>query len=303
MRKSISIVAIFILTSLFFISSGIMNAQENPEENKNTGKWFTSKEVAEGIYCIDDHGGDNMYLVLGKKKALLIDTGTGVSDLKKYVISLTDLPLMILNTHGHPDHVGNNFQFDEVYVHPKDFDYVKQFSSEEFRESMVDNALRNFSDLQSEMIEEVDDYTASKLLPVEEGYIFDLGDRQIEVIETPGHTPGSICLLDKENKLIITGDNNNTVAWLFLDGCLPLEGYVATLTKQKEMSHEFNVLFPGHGEPLDIEFIDEQITCAKNILEGKCEATHYETFVDNAMQCEYKRSRIAFNPDNLFYDK
>ena len=57
---------------------------------------------------------------------------------------------------------------------------------------------------------------------------------------------------------------------------------------------------PGHGGPLDGEFIAEQIMCAKSILDGSCQGEHYDTFVGPAKLCKYKRAGIAFNPENLW---
>jgi glyoxylase-like metal-dependent hydrolase (beta-lactamase superfamily II) len=99
--------------------------------------------------------------------------------------------------------------------------------------------------------------------------------------------------------MLFTGDNNNTIVWLFLDGCLPLESYLHTLEKVQRRSKDFTMLLPGHGEPLDNEFIDEQIVCARNILSGECKGEPYKTFAGDAKICYYKRAGIAFDPDNL----
>ena len=261
--------------------------------------WFTVRRIADKVWRIDDHGGDNMYLVEGNEKALLIDAGTGMADLAGCVKSITSLPVMVVNTHGHPDHCGNDFQYREVYAHPKDFGKIEYFCNEKYLDDAVEGIVKKSPELAPLLLNDRGNFTFPVLLPVEEGYIFDLGKKKIEVIEVQGHTEGSICLLDLEDKLLFTGDNNNTIVWLFLDGCLPLESYLRTLEKVQSRSKAFTLLLPGHGEPLDNEFIGEQIVCARNILSGECTGEPYRTFVGGAMICYYKRAGIAFDPNNL----
>ncbi len=70
-----------------------------------------------------------MYLVIGQDSALLIDTGTGAGNLLECVRTITTLPLIVVNTHGHPDHAGSNYRFEEIYAHSLDFDAIRQFSN------------------------------------------------------------------------------------------------------------------------------------------------------------------------------
>src|SRR5262245_39624199 len=72
--------------------------------------WFTAKQIANKTWLIDDHGIDNIYLLEGKDSALLIDAGFGLANLKSFVGQLTSKPLIIVNTHGHPDHAGGDWQ-------------------------------------------------------------------------------------------------------------------------------------------------------------------------------------------------
>ena len=295
MKNNSKHLVLVIVSLLMFTTT--FNCQTK-DENEKSEAWFTVKQIYDKVWRIDDHGGDNMYLVEGDEKALLIDTGTGVADLKKCVKSITNLPLIIINTHGHPDHAGGNFQFKEVYAHPEDFELIGFFCNENYHGGAVKQVIKDSPGLASFILKDVDNFAPAKLLPVKEGYVFDLGNRKLKVIEVPGHTMGSICLLDAENKLLFTGDNNNTLVWLFLDGCLPLESYMHTLEKQKKFG-DFEIMIPGHGEPIDRGFIDEQIMCIKNILDGTCQGEPYKTFVDYAKVCSYKRARVAYNPDNL----
>ncbi|MBN2000678.1 MBL fold metallo-hydrolase [candidate division KSB1 bacterium] len=261
--------------------------------------WFSSKLIADKVWCINDHGSDNIYLVEGEKQALLIDTGIGVADLASYVKTITKLPVIVVNTHGHPDHAGGNFQFSKVYAHPLDFELIKIFTSKEYHDNSVQRAINEYPNFESSFIKEISTSEEPVISPVQAGFVFDLGNRKLEVVEVPGHTKGSIALLDTENKLLFTGDNNNTLVWLFLDGCLPIESYLQTLEKLNQRSGEFEKILPEHGDVLDKLFINEQIICAKNIISGECQGEKYESFAGSALLCRYKRAGIAYNPDNI----
>lgn len=264
---------------------------------QNTGSWYQSKEISPKVWIIDDHGADNMYLIVGTDSALLIDTGLGTADLASFVKKLTSKPLIVVNTHGHPDHVGSNYQFGKVFVHPADSSAARACNLPEARA----NASKNMTGGNAPLKEEI--FTGrsynTKLVAVGEGHLFRLGGRTLKVIDAPGHTPGEICLLDIENKLLFTGDNNNTLVWLFLQNCKPLREYLATLEKQAKKMSEFMTIFPGHGTPLPPDFINDQITCVKGILNNTLERKPYKSFAGNAMVAVYGRASVAFNPDNL----
>lgn len=275
---------------IIFLGNIQLNAQEN-------SSWYKVSEVAKNVWLIDDNGSDNMYLIEGADSALLVDTGLGVADLVSVAKKITDKPLIVVNTHGHPDHSGANYQFEKVYLHKDDIDAARMFASEEQR-------IRNSASmLQGEKPKAQDIYNGkiytTQLLPISEGYIFDLGDRKIEVMETPGHTPGSICFLDRKNKMLFSGDNNNSLVWLFLQGCSPLSEYLRTLEMQATRLNEFTTLYPGHGPAVESTFINEQIICVKAILDGSCKSEPYQSFAGDAKICTFKKSSVAFNPDNL----
>lgn len=262
-------------------------------------KWFTVHPITADVWQIDDHGIDNFYLIKGKEKAMLIDTGTGVTNVRACVDSLTSLPILVVNTHGHPDHAGGNFQFDSVFAHPGDWDMIYQVNTPTSHTEWVQRMLQEMLEMEPALLQTVH-FDSLRLKPITNGMIFDLGERRIEVIETPGHTPGSICLWDSSSGLLFTGDNNNRIVWLFLEDALPVEGYLSTLEKLVLRTHRIQKILPGHGEPLDGEFIQEQIQCAKHILRGECQGEFYHTFAGDALLCTYKRAGIAYNPKRVF---
>ncbi|MDO4521351.1 MAG: MBL fold metallo-hydrolase, partial [Erysipelotrichaceae bacterium] len=171
-------------------------------------------EIAKNTYCINEFGMDAMYLVIGKERALLIDTGTGTFDLKGLVEQLTDKPYDVILTHGHVDHAGGMDQFDRVMIHRNDIEMAKNLSHKErlgyavTLHSMDRDEAYEFSPSQVREWKSVPEFVT-----VEEGDVIDLGDRKLEIFFTPGHTPGSICLLDRKNRIHFSGDacNINTL--------------------------------------------------------------------------------------------
>ncbi len=202
-----------------------------------------------------------------------------------------------MNTHGHPDHSGANYQFEKVYMHEEDIAAAKSYNTVEARSGSSRNMLGNNAPSEAEK------YTGkvhdTRMVPIRDGYIFNLGDRRIQVMEMPGHTPGELCFLDIENKLLFAGDHNNTLVWLFLQNCKPLHEYLESLEKQAGRISEFTTLLPGHGQPMSSDFIKDQVACVKGILDGSLERKPYQSFAGNAMVAAYGKASVAFNPDNL----
>jgi hydroxyacylglutathione hydrolase len=256
--------------------------------------WLKVKEVADKVWQISDNGDDNMYLVEGRDSAMLIDTGLGVADLTSVVNQLTKKPLIVVNTHAHPDHSGANYQFEKIYIHPADLEDAKPYSKPR---QMPAGAQ------QQTTIPEAELYKGTihdpVFVPLSDGQIFDLGGRRIEIIHAPGHSAGEICLLDKENKLLFTGDNTNALVWLWLPTCRPLSEYLVTLEMLEKRGPEYTTIFPGHNDPLPGDFIKDQIACVKGILDGSLERKPYEMGGGQAQFSVYNGATVVFNPDNL----
>lgn len=137
----------------------------------------SGKEEKMEVIRIDDNSwriedeGVRFFLLTGDEKALLVDSGMTISNAKEIAEGLTSLPISLVNTHTDPDHIGSNDEFDFFYIHPAEA--VNYYN--------VQKRNGNF-------------------IPVEDGYIFNLGNRKLRVISIPGHTPGSIALLDEERR-------------------------------------------------------------------------------------------------------
>jgi hydroxyacylglutathione hydrolase len=280
MRKKIIFICCLVIVAFNFLNC------------QTATPWLTLKKVGPGVQMISDHGSDNMYLIEGTDSALLVDTGLGSVDLASYVKKLTSKPLIIVITHGHPDHAGSDHQFSNVYIHPADSAAARQFNLPEARAASSKNMQQGNTPADNELFKGKPLNT--RMIQVSEGHLFRLGGRTIKVIEAPGHTPGEICLLDIENKLLFTGDNNNVLVWLFLQNCRPLHEYLATLEKLDRMISLFTTIYPGHGTPLPADFINDQIACVKGILDNSLERKPYKSFAGNAMISVWGRASVAF---------
>ncbi len=263
--------------------------------------WYKATKVADKVWRIDEHGNCNLYLVEGTKQALLIDTGLGDGKLGEFVKTLTALPVVVVNTHGHGDHAGGNNFFPQAYAHPAEFDAIKGMNNPGGRRSAVERMSNTNPGLDLLSPEEAGRLAATPaaLLPLQDGQVFDLGGRTLEVIEQPGHTPGEVVLLDKANRLLFGGDNNNTLVWLWMRNSTPLETYLVTLKRLKQRAGEFDTILPGHGGPLPASHLDAQIACVQDILNGTCKGEPYQQSNGVALVCAHGPASVAFDPKNL----
>jgi hydroxyacylglutathione hydrolase len=267
-------------------------AQSNPNP------WFAAKKLNDHVWRITDGDIDNVYLIIGRDSAMLVDTGLGFADLKRFVKTITTLPLIVVNTHSHPDHTGSSFQFEKVYCHSDDAQMIKFFSSKDFRKGSFKN-MGGMRVPDSLRIPVKDSLYAVNLAFVKDKHSFNLGDRRIEVIHVPGHTPGSICLLDHKDKYLYTGDNDNILVWLHPQDALPLDVYLKSLEKLQGRATEYTTLLPGLGDSIDNKFISEQIECVKSIISGKCKGDPYDSFVGKGLVCSFKRAKVVYDPAKI----
>ena len=107
--------------------------------------YFTDIKINDHIYQIKDRMGVLMTLIIGNEKALLIDTGYGIYNIHEHIKSLTTLPITVVNSHGHMDHSCGNYLFDEIYIHPKDFNLCTLHNSKEWKNRNLLTAQSIFS--------------------------------------------------------------------------------------------------------------------------------------------------------------
>ena len=154
-------------------------------ENKS---FHTASCIAENTWRISEAGMVNCYLAVGKEKALLIDTGCGLGNLKEAAEEITSLPIVAVLTHMHPDHAGGIYHFSDYHVSKDDFDLTYSiFSLPVFSRIMIKGAKVENPKMPPLV-------SHSNRHPIENGQVFDLGDRKIQAMAVPGHTIGSMAL-------------------------------------------------------------------------------------------------------------
>ncbi len=262
--------------------------------------WYTSKQIGKKTWVINEPGiNDNMYLLEGRDSALLIDTGFGLGNLRDFVKSLTSKPLIVVNTHFHPDHTGGNYQFAKVHIGAQDLALAQPFLNAKVTQQIAKTVLRDIQIADSLKFPDTLGQQTTVLVPINDNYVFKLGKRNVKIITVPGHSAGSLFMLDSKNKFLFTGDNN-AVTWLFFEESLPVETYLQSLQKLDKFKGKFNILFSGHGEPIKIEVLDDLSLCCQQILNGKSEAKPYHSFIGkDGVSCTYKSVTIAYDPNKI----
>lgn len=197
---------------------------------------------------LDGMGDPWMYLIVGPQKAMLIDTGFGLGDLKGLCNELTGgKELIVVNTHGHPDHSGGNAQFGRVYCHELDIP-KQQSQNPHMWDYLFENGNRTARCIWSEFDEkDIIPFEPFEIVGCPDGHCFDLGEGyEVELIHLGGHTPGSSAFLDKSGKGLYIGDDLVSMRVGIgpeAGALLTLRDNFARLTARKA---EFCHVFPGH---------------------------------------------------------
>ncbi len=239
--------------------------------------WFEVYKVATGVFAIyEPHQSEETisYLIVGDKKAALFDTGMGISDLKKVINELTSLPSVVLNSHTHDDHVGDNWQFDTIYA--MDTDFTRK------------NAKGSRHDAQEEIApEQICGNLPKGFHPktyatrpwkitsyIHDGDRIDLGGRILEVLATPGHTPDAISLLDRANGLLFTGDTYYPATiWLYRPET-DFNAYDASIRRLAALEPQVKIVLGQHNIPFAPPAVLPQLVVAFEVVRaGKIQPT------------------------------
>lgn len=214
--------------------------------------WFEVYAVADGVFAIYEPGQFEeviSYLILGTERALLFDTGLGIGDMHRLVSELTELPVTVVNSHSHYDHIGSNHAFDTVFS--PDTEYTRQRSRGLEHGEVADSVGPGWIwKITPEEFDPatyaIEPYSIARTL--EDGERIDLGGRVLEVLLTPGHAPDALCLLDRGNRLLFTGDTFYLAPlYTHLEGS-SFDQYLRTAERLAELASEVDYLMPGHNE-------------------------------------------------------
>lgn len=198
-------------------------------------------------FWIFEENGVRSFLFEGQKSAMLVDSGFGTLPLRNLITELTNLPVFLVNTHADRDHIGCNQDFTPLYMHPAEMD--------RYQSSLPAGCCMEDAS------------------PLWEGTLIDLGYWKFEVLLTPGHTPGSIMLLEREKRMLISGDSIQDGTIYMFGAGRNIQAFQHSLQKIMAISDTFDSIWPSHGSyPLTPAIIPEILQDVQNMLAGNLPA-------------------------------
>ena len=216
--------------------------------------WFEIYRIRPGVFAIYEPKQFEeviSYLILGEKRVLLFDTGLGVGKISAVVTRLTRLPVTVVNSHTHFDHVGGNAEFRDIWN--RDLLYTRRnmrgqpnvYSRDALAPERLCGPLPPGTVAKSYSIRP---WKSTHWLRDHER--IDLGGRVVEVIFTPGHTPDSVALLDRRNGLLFTGDSFYPgPIYLFVPET-DFAAYTRSVARLAALEPQIKLLLPAHNVPV-----------------------------------------------------
>lgn len=245
-RDFVKLMGLAALSPMLPFGAGRAGYPSAQAADRNTGTYDVKHGEAQ-IFPIDENTWriqEDMvrcFLLAGTKEALLIDSGFHVPNMKEIAESLTSLPVKLLNTHADRDHVGGNNAFGAFYM------------------SMAEAS--NYYHGENRL---------GTIVPIEHGDKLDLGDRELEIIGLPGHTPGSIAVLDVKNRALISGDPIQDGNIYMFGVQREMHAYVLSLKRLEAYKARFDTIYPAHGSfPVSPDLIAPLCAGVEQILAGK----------------------------------
>jgi glyoxylase-like metal-dependent hydrolase (beta-lactamase superfamily II) len=216
-----------------------------------TSDWFDIVEAAPGVYAFIEplqFQEAVSYLIVGAREALLFDTGLGMVPLRPLVERLTRLPVTVLNSHTHYDHVGGNWEFDRILALETPYTRANMagFAHAELATEVASDAFCRGAPAGLDTAAfRTRPWTATAA--VRDGDTIDLGGRTLEVLHVPGHTPDAVALLDRTHGLLFTGDSYYDGAiWLFVPET-DLDAYDRSMARLAALAPALRQLLPAHN--------------------------------------------------------
>jgi len=271
-------------------------------------------EIAYQTYLINEFGMATSFLLLGDKRGLVIDAGCGMYNLKEIYDEYCHLPYDVAITHGHCDHFACAGEFEEVWIHKADIPEANDLERTarmlgEYPEMMALHGTFDTYDIAGKQC--CFRGKLPKWLPMGEGHIFDLGNRKVEVIHTPGHSVGECVFLDFNSRIVFTGDACNPNLGIH---AASINTALGGLLKLKKREHEFDRNFNSHagygGNTDNISMpascLDDCIKIMSDILHGTAEVQHetspYRPGSKPVTFVKYGAVMVHYDPERIIDD-
>ena len=259
-------------------------AYKNLKKISTEDNWFSVYDLGHKTFAIYEDGQYEesiSYLLLGDKNAVLVDTGNGIANLRAQCRELTDLPILLVNTHHHIDHVGSNYLFDEIAAFDDSMGLARRTAAlgyfhEKAKTYIGGSAVwKPYPKEFDPSLYCIPPYRIGRWL--KDGEVLELGGRELEVLHTPGHSPDSICLLDRGARMLWVGDmfyTGQIYTWL-AGGDLNL--LIQSYKRLVDLFPHYDLLMPSHNEPaIEKEMLQIALDGAVQVRDGSGTCTLLE---------------------------
>lgn len=276
--------------------------------------YYQTQKITATTTVIGDVTGTQMYLVEGSRRAMLIDSGSGLPGLPALVRSLTDKPVSVLLTHGHCDHASGAGWFDTVYLNRADWVLTEKHTTLMLRKPFV----RFWTS--AALVSAIPDASwcpprSDGFLPLEDGQLFELGGVTLEAVAVPGHTQGMTCVLNREERSILYGDACHTQEFLWLPESSSVEEYLENLDRLRSLRELYDTAYLSHHIIRAPRGLLEGVAdVCRDVLEGRSDEDPYG-FLGRTDLMRAKRANalgkrfdggignIIYRRDRIFRDK
>lgn len=266
------------------------------------------EQLAPDLWMITETDSVHCYLLLGQKKALLFDIGYGYKDIHPLIRQITDLPVMLVISHGDPDHGLGANHFPDVWLHPLDYGKLLCNDTEDLRRRAYEYRVKKAPqfkphiDAETFLHTRISEHTRPHFL--REGDRIDLGGKQLEVIHTPGHSYGHIMLLEQQTGRLFAGDQlTEHNIWYFLspDEQAPFADAVNSMKKLLRRREEITTVLSAHGKvPIDMSYAQDLLDClSEDLPRNYRQDTPFPSFMGDGWQHFYKTVNLIYSDARL----
>ena len=274
---------------------------------------------------IDEFDCASVFVLEGDEKALVIDTGIGIGNIREKIEELTDKPLIVAMSHGHGDHTGGSGWFEEFYMSPKDEGmfafpetmemrhfYANWIATRPAAENPFDNPAKDYPYDNAEDIQPFEN--VPKVLPMHDGQVFDLGGRKVTAYDAPGHTPGCMVFLDEETRILFCGDACNCNLGVASERGTKQFSSIETAHRALKRildlkGEKYDAVYNGHhdfrrlGEPLDDDVLPNAVQAMEQLLDGTAKTEvlpHGTPGHPDRHVVRIRTTMVTYNPDGIF---
>ncbi len=259
---------------------------------------YTIEKINDQVYRINEFNIMNCFLIIGEKKALLVDCGVGAGNMAEFVKTLTDKPIILAATHAHVDHIGAAWQFGKMYIHKGDAPIAWHQSTKKARKWYLKKhpSTEKFGLDYNEFAKQ-----KSYLIPVPFGdhHKFDLGGITVEAVHTPGHSRGSVCFKIEKYKIMLVSDNYIPILNCKYDFAAPITKWLKSAKEFLPVCDEYT-LYGGHGQhPISPDAVKWLIKTAEDIIANTKKNDSYFKRQTKAVEDESGRIKFIYRTDMI----